>query len=390
MRCGMKSGFWTRTIAATLSGVLGINTLVSSLTAHASGTLQVSLGIPYQGTIDARHNALDGRDRVANSLYLLRNTTVEDLLNTRRSLKILMGGTEHVRRVTRDETLGFAVPGTISDLYLHGSEAPLAPVIRWLNRVEPQYDAELRGRLLTGLMGVSAQLVTYDQQIKFIERDFWEVPEIKNQFEREVFAKTRELLTRMNNVKRVMDIDQAYANAQRAWLKQHKMTDQLSTLAGLREHLLDRYHLLGIEKGGKLLYERIYAVMEKHGFPEAKLVQPPVSRKLPQGTDPIELPTGFEAAIEGSLQNLAADASGELRFMAKIAPEANQAIDEALLESLRANTGRLIELGSEADYSGSRSSPLLALARYEDLWNTTLSKYSYLEGLVDIRGASRR
>ena len=83
-------------------------------------TYDFSLGIPNEGAIDLYHNAYTTKDPVSNSLYVLRNSAVEDLLNTRRSLKVLLGGTERLRRVSGKYDLSFDVPGGVVDLYLLG------------------------------------------------------------------------------------------------------------------------------------------------------------------------------------------------------------------------------------------------------------------------------
>ncbi len=54
-------------------------------------TYEISAGIPQDGKLDQYHNIRSSLDPVTNSLYLLRNTAIEDLLQSRRSLQILLG-----------------------------------------------------------------------------------------------------------------------------------------------------------------------------------------------------------------------------------------------------------------------------------------------------------
>lgn len=441
----MRSGFLTKTIASTLIGLMGVNSLTWLPQAWASPgansaisipSYTLSLGIPNRGDIDAYHNAYKDRDLISNSLYLLRNTAIEDLLNTRRSLKVLLGGTANARRIAKDPNLGFEVPGGITDLYLlgdlgatararpsqnsssvdaqelaldldtaipapigsqqqsHGIDTDSVPAIaeplHWLSKSKPEYDANLRGRLLMGLAFVSAQLVKYDQQLKFLERDFWEEPSIRNQFDREVLVPLRKSLKKMTGGKGnfMIGFDHYADLAKRSWLTGHEMDSVFAVLAGHREYLMDRYHLLGISVEGRPLYQRIYAEMEKLGFPSAQMVQPVVEKKLPSGSDPIPMPEAFEKALDAALGDIS-ETSASLRFLSKLSEVGNAKVDNALLQSLRANTDRLADLAAQLHYDGSRSSPLLALARYEDLWDATISKFAYLEGVVDLQGAKK-
>src|SRR4051794_20699780 len=104
-------------LASALIALIALNGSLPALHAHAGEpkssdpTYSISLDVPNRGLIDLRHGAFDSRDSISSALYVLRNTAIEDLLNTRRSLKILLGGTDRARQVSRQSDLGFEVPG---------------------------------------------------------------------------------------------------------------------------------------------------------------------------------------------------------------------------------------------------------------------------------------
>lgn len=332
----MKNVF-KKSIASSLIGLLGINSLtwIPSAWADAprvsSPSYTLSFDIPDHGVIDLYHNASMARDRISNSLYLLRNTAVEDLLNTRRSLKTLIGGTARLREVSNNPSLGFDVPGGIVDLYLLGrlggdtaassdensvsgpdsSAAPsasgaqthgidtetvpeIANAIHWIGGHEPGYDENLRARLILGLAYVSAQLTQFDQQLKFIQDDYWLDQGVSQQFFHEEIEPIEQ--AQATGGSGMVGVDSATFNtAKGLWLTHHRMKDVINVLAGHREYLLDRYHLLGVEVDGKPLYKQIYQAMQGSGFPAADLVQPAVEQRLAPGEEPIPLPSSLKS-----------------------------------------------------------------------------------------------
>lgn len=380
----------------------------------SSLTYTFSSEIPNHGAIDLFHNAYLSRDRVSNSLYLLRNTAIEDLLNTRLALKTLLGGQARTQQISKKNDLNFEVPGGVIELYLLGNldllgstknrdsarpsyamastgglterssiESDTAPEIaRAIHPLGDQtgsYDDALRARLLLGLAYISAQITKFDRQIKFIEEDFWNNPTITVEFY------DQELEKRYRQAKLDPDLNALEHSVKEQWLSRHGMTDILATLAGHREYLLDRYHLLASEVDGAPLYQQIYKAMQKVGFPAADQAQPLPSPHLPSGTDPIQMPSSFEQALNSALNNLSS--SGQNQILSELNAAVNAKIDKALITSLEANTDRLNALTQIMDYDGSRSSPLLELARYPDLWAAATQKYQYLSGIIHLKGA---
>jgi hypothetical protein len=407
-------------LIATLVGLIAfgpLSPLVRRAEANpnaAEPAFTFSFDVPNHGALDVYHNAFTMRDAISDSLYALRNTAMEDLLNSRKALKVLLGGTERARDRARalghSGPIGFNVPSGVVDLYLLGrlgrnqDHSPLAqaqgrPVhgistegvpevanaIHWLDGNEPAYDPELRYKLVRGLVYVSALLAKYDQQVKFVEKDFWADRRIDSQFyEEELEDWVRSVAMAGGQP----DISTMYDFARKRWMADHKMGEVIAVLAGQREFLLDRYHLLGIEVAGKPLYHHVYRAMEAKGFPAASTVQAPVRPRLPSGTEPIPVPTGFDESVDRELNRLADGAAGEARLR-ELVDSVNDRIDQALLASLSANTARMAELTREVDYSGDRSSPLLELARLPELWDAAMDKYGYLGGIIDFAVARR-
>jgi hypothetical protein len=400
-------------IAATLIASLAVQAVAPLALAGEPGpsggaslpTYVFRSGLPDQGMLDAYHSATDARDRVSHSLYALRSTAIEDLLNTRRALKVLIGGSERLRSLPDGKDLYFEVPGTVTDLYLTnagrsdsdsgaGSDlGRMASAIRWLNREEPRYDTQQRTRLLMGLAFVSAQIAKLDQLRKFVETDYWNHPMVSLQYSREEIQpalRNQALGSAFMGGSGATGLSEDHRTAlKQRWYEKHAMTGLLQEIATQREFLLDRYHLLGAPIDGKPLYQRIYAAMaamEKQGFPSPLLVQPVIDPKLPEAGKPIPLPDSFEKAVHASLDRLLAP-EARREFLTQLSHAVNAQVDQAFVLALRANTSRLEELTSAVHYDGSRSSPLLELARHEDLWDATLAKYRHLEGLIDFRGA---
>jgi hypothetical protein len=244
-------------------------------------------------------------------------------------------------------------------------------------------------RLLMGLAYVSAQITKFDQQLKFIQDDFWISPAISSDFYKEEIQPIEEAQTHstaMMGGAMVGVETTTYNMIKGLWLDRHQMKDVINVLAGHREYLLDRYHLLGVELEGKPLYKYIYEAMQSQGFPAADLVQSAVDAHLPQGTEPMQLPVSFEKSVDEAMTRMA-DPARKNGILSDIYRVSNDKVDQALIESLKANTDRLADLASKIDYDGDRSSPLLQLAKYDDLWEATISKYGYLMGIVDMTTA---
>lgn len=370
--------------------------------AYASPKISVASEVPDQGNLDAYHNVFRDGDAVSNTLYSLRNTAVEDLLNTRKALKILIGGTHRARSVSRDDSVSFEVPASVNRLYhpqmslpasALAAPSPLNQTVRainWLANEEPRDNPGLRQRLLTSLIHVSALLAKYDQQIKFIQKDFFQHPALSSQiFEQETLPLFRAALGRSQAEPNLENIAR---QARRNWMSKHGVDETIAELRGQREYLLNRYHLLSLKLDKIPLYQEIYLALMKEGFPDANLVQKPVSTTLPQG--PVPLPTEFETLLNSALDRLAGTelpaegAALHQRLEKELAPK----LDLALIETLRTNSEFLHRLAEKPHHGSERKSPLLELAKDELLWKTAEAKYAYLvqAGHLDMPEAKKR
>jgi hypothetical protein len=377
-------------------------------TSPTPGKLRYTLSaeIPEHGALDLYHNAYARRDNARNSLYALRNTAVEHLLNSRGGIKTLLGGTRRARKVVsaqRARSLSFDVPAGTIDLYLVGSlgapsnvsgsgggdsarseraRAPIdmasspqiAGMINALSETEPKFDEKQREDVLLKLAHISAQLTRYDQQLAFLARDYWSAPGVK----REMSALARRTAL---NTQQLRD----------SVLKQHGMQATQKTLAAQREYLLDRFHLLETEIGGRPLYQSLYAAMQSVGFPRADLVQKPVTDALPEGKNPIALPSEFDQAMNRAYEVIETSADeARVQMVAELKLGTSDLLDQALIAALDANTAQLERLTREIHFSGDANSPLLELATYDDLWNDTVRKYQYLSGVIDFNDGRAR
>lgn len=374
--------------------------------------LTISFSIPFSGRLDQYHSPQSRRDPIANSLYALRNVAVEDLLNTRKALKILMGGDARLRRAAGSDGLQFAVPVSVQRLYVTGavhsardvdaslgweepelagatraveetaSENEFGDSIRWLGNSSPTYSATLRGRLAMGLADASAQIVKFDQQIRFLETDWWDHPVIAREFRRSSGLAAMERLSAASGAPMVSGAIGSYTHYQQLkqeFMQEHGVDRELMVLRANRDLLLNRYHLLALERDGRPLYRHLYEAMERRGFPRADTVQAPSPLALPAGHDLIPVPRAFDERLDEELGELAESASQRTQ----LGRDFNPLITRALVESLRKNTERLEALCSEINYNTAASSELLALARHPELWEAARERYGYMAGPID-------
>jgi hypothetical protein len=381
----------------------------------AAPRITLSFGMPYGGRLDRFHAPYSSRDPVANSLYALRNVAVEDLLNTRKALKILIGGRSRLRTAPGADGLDFSVPASVQRLYVTGaihqardldptlgwdtseygssegrsadsteSENEFGSSIHWLGTSSVRYVPAIRQRLAAGLVHASALLMKYDQQIRFIETDWWRNPTISRLFAQASGIATREDTSRLSSAVAGVDtgpLGSVVAERKAQYMRAHGMDRELAVLRNQREYLLNRFHLLQMELDGRSLYELIYDSLERHGFPSSETVQDPETLALPEGNSPFPVPREFDDAIDSQL-NYLASTEGRSDTSA-IAREINPYITRALVQALRRNTQRLEELCSEINYVGSMGSPLLELAQFEELWAAAREKYGYMAGPID-------
>jgi len=373
---------------------------------ETEATLNVSFDIPEGGQIDMYHSITTHRDNLSNAMYVLRNTTVEDLLNTRRGLKILLGGTERGRKVSGDPQLTFAAPGGVIDLFMLGGlgreysqnepkplvQAPshgidddgvpgIAGPVNWLSSQEPAFDPALRLQMVRGLIYISAQLSKIDQALKYFQKDFWDNSKIADEFYLQQVEKLKkESLEQGKEAPLLILTD----HLKQEWMDEHGMTDTLAALAGQREYLLDRYHLLAIEVDKVPLYQHIYDALEKVSFPDNAMVQKVTVEHLPPGIEPIPFATEFESQVDQQLERMG-QADGA-QMVEESAYFVDSKIDKALLISLKNNTEKLEELTRDTDFTGA-GSPMADLAQYDDLWDVAQKRYGYLAGMINFKEA---
>jgi hypothetical protein len=310
-----------KTTSAILLAALGAQiALPLAKAGESQPVFTFSLGVPERGALDRYHNSFTTRDKVSDALYALRNVAVEDLLNTRKGLKLLIGGSSELKRLIKShpkvesQGLTFDLPGGVIDLYLlgllpgqttqavsgavaptatpylyeeepmlgpltaqrvHGVDQELRPEIattlRWLTEQEPAYDSRLRERMLLGLVFVSAQLAKFDQQIKFVDKDFLNTRPINVEYYQAEILPDAKIAA---GAGAIPDLGDIYERNHKAWLTKHQMAEPLAAWAAQREYLLNRYHLLDAGVGGKPLYQRIYEKMEiVADFPPAAMIQ---------------------------------------------------------------------------------------------------------------------
>lgn len=410
-------------LASILIIATALNPLAWSKHAYALGpsdegqvAFDFALEVPGGGALDRYHNPFQLTDHISNSLYALRNVAVEDLLNTRKALKFLLGGTERARKIKKDTRLSFGVPDPVLTLYVSGklgwtndeftleeynprnaSHLPETAVsnafrsevdqaVQWLDSNEPKYDENLRDRLAAGLLYVASLLSRYDQHLKFYQEDFWQGEVWKDFY----YGHVVPLLA--TDIDSPFVLQQTIESEKRAWLKEHKMDEAIAVLAGHREYLLDRYHILAIPVEGKPLYAHLYEALRKDsGFPDAKMKQSPVEPRLPSGTDPIPLPDGFDKKFDAALESLAKDSTERGgKVMKSLLAGIHPKVDLALLESLKANTNRLVALTSEIHFKRTEASALLDIALYPEVWEGAKSKYGYLDGVIAFDQAKKK
>ncbi len=389
---------------------------LSEQMAFSNPQITLSFEVPFGGDLDRFHNPLTTRNPVANTLYAYRNAAVEDLLNTRKALKLLIGGEAGLRPIDGAAGLTFSAPSSVTRLYLSGdirlhrdidptlgawsaeydqlpprsSEAQytdeFAASIQWLGSSSPANrvnTVDVHRRLALGLAQASALLTKYDQQIRFIENDWWAHRPINSEFYQTEMAEMDRAMAQGGSDE---GAEVHYERLKGAFLHRHGMDEPLALLHGHREFLIQRYHLLVIDVDGQPLYKKIYADMERSGFPNHETAQRPLMDHLPPGTEPIPLPTEFEEQVTAQLTRLAENSSIAQALARKI----NPTIDRALVSSLRSNTERLNELCQDVHFMGSMSSTLLDLARHEEIRDAAREKYGYLAGPIDFHNGEEQ
>ncbi len=338
--------------------------------------------------LDRYHRAFDADDMVANAFYVLRNTRMLELLQTRKELKRFIGGTARARKSAMNKNLTFQFRQRTCNLYLENCDAKsmnidaemlnnegLASFVRSplyelhkaifdLYTKEVTYDEDERIKLVFGLIHVSALLTKLDRYIRWFAHDVW-------------------------RYKKIMPLDEC-ANQDAAYIVyQHvgrkNCTDKLraesekiiSTLTWYRSLLIDRYRILitqvRYDSRSDYLYKLIYRQLEKIDFPahKQKLLPTPNYRRLPW-------PANFERRLHEALADLS-----QRRDFRTVFPAINNYIDLAMLKALAANTAMLHRLGDEVHFDAHNSKSLRQLGNDAELWQRAQQQFGYLSPVID-------
>ncbi len=395
---------WTPLVAHGQEGVRLSQTYPSD--AIGSGArYDLSFDLPHQGMLDSYHFHRDAqRNPIPVSLYVLRNTLVAELLDLRRQIKLLLGGTEGLQAISPDKPRSFAAPAETISLYLlPGLErisdlSRLAPpgarpedsdvakyieahddsemgdAIRWLSEVEPRYDQALRKKLVAGLIFASSQVARYDAAIKFLNVDFWKTPEVRMAvYEENVHSArgsrlSQGVLTRQSPASLSLAIEQKK--------RESGYPQLIEDLKRLREIWLNQYRVLGVPHGGMPLYKSIYRQLHAYGFPEDTLIQRAPTTKIATQAVDIELPDDFDQGVQRGLRRLTEE--GGDQFLTELTRAINPLINSALLSMLDENTEMLKRYTAERHYTGNKDSALLELAKEDSLWVLAAERYRYL------------
>ena len=235
--------------------------------------------------LDRYHRAFDADDMTANAVYVLRNTRMLELLQTRKELKYFIGGTERARKLAMDKNFSFQFRQRTCNLYLENCNPKsmnidaetlgnkgLASFVRSplyelhkaifdLYTKEVTYNKDERTKLVFGLIHLSALLSKIDRHIQWFTHDVWRYKKIMPRGE-------------------CADKDTTYINYQQVGHKnctaklRAESEKIISTLAWYRSLLIDQYRILitrvRYDSRSDYLYKLIYRQLEKVGFPSLK------------------------------------------------------------------------------------------------------------------------
>ena len=356
-----------------------------------SAVYQEILIVPSQQEmlgLDRYHRAVDADDMTANAVYVLRNTRMLELLQTRKELKHFIGGTERARKLAMNKHLSFQFRQRTCNIYLENCNPQsmnidaetlgnkgLASFVRSplyelhkaifdLYTKEETYDKDERIKLVFGLIHLSSLLSKLDRHIRWFAHDVWRYKKIMPRGE-------------------CADKDATYIDYQQVGRKnctaklRAESEKIISTLAGYRSLLIDRHRILitrvRYDSRGDYLYKLIYRQLEKIGFPslQQQLKPTPNYRRL-------SWPANFEHRLHEALAGLS-----QRRDFRTVFPAINNYIDLALLKALAANTARLQRLGDEIHFDQRHSKSLRQLASDADLWQRAQQQFGYLSPVID-------
>jgi len=357
----------------------------------ASDTYQEILIVPSQQemlVLDRYHRAFDADDMHANALYVLRNTRMLELLQTRKELKHFIGGTERARKLAMNKDLSFQFRQRTCNLYLENCDPQsmnidaemlgdrgLASFVRSplyelhkaifdLYTKEVTYDEDKRIKLVYGLIHLSALLTKLDLHLRWFAQDVWRYQKIMPLDE---CADENTTYIAYRHVGRKNCTAKLRAESEKI----------ITTLSWYRNLLIDRYRILitrvRYDSRSDYLYKLIYRQLEKIGFPspQQKLQPIPNYRRL-------AWPANFEHRLHEALADLS-----QRRDFRTVFPAINNYIDLALLKALEANTTMLHRLGDEIHFDQRKSKSLRQLASDTELWQRAQQQFGYLSPVID-------
>ena len=338
--------------------------------------------------LDRFHRAFDEDDMEENTVYVLRNTLIRELLQTRKELKYFIGGLQRAREIALDNNLTFELDRSTCRLYLENCDAdsinietekigqtgdamfvrtPLYEIhqaISDLYLTKVNYDEDMRTKLVLGLIHLSAILTKLDRYISYFRKDVWQyknllpVDECDDKLGRDFIPYL--YVGRKNCMKKLK-------------AEGKKIIDFLTYY---RAMIINHYHILvtrvRYDSRSEQLYKLIYRELEKTGFPSLhKPLKPRKNyRKLSWPDD------YFEDRIQTAIRHL--ETKDKLMI---VFPRINNYLDMALLSALKANSAVLRQLGKDIHFHSTSS--LMFLTTDERLWQKAVEEYSYLTPVID-------
>ena len=343
--------------------------------------------------LDRFHRAFDKDDMEENAVYVLRNTLVRELLQTRKELKYFIGGVQRAREIALDDNLNFELDRSVCNLYLENCDAdsinieaerigqtgtamfvrtPLYEIHQAISDIyltKIDYDVDVRIKLVLGLIHLSALLTKLDRYIIYFKRDVWQhknllpVNECDDEPGRDFIP--YQYVGRKNCLAKLRTDGK-------------KITD---FLAYYRSMIINHYHILvtsvRYDSRSEQLYKLFYRELEKIGFPP--LHKPLKPRK---NYRKLSWPADFEDRIQTAMHHLETEDKLKIVF-----PRINNYLDMALLSALKANSAALQQLGKDIHFHP--ASPLMLLTADERLWQKAEEEYSYLTPVIDFSGVKQ-
>jgi hypothetical protein len=385
-------------VTTTFSSTLGFASDVGALTPEpgafegfsAAPGFRASIGLPSRGHLDRHHDAAKLIARPAEAgLYAVRNVLVEDLLRTRAGLRALLN------RPAAD----FVAPPALRELYLDPSDSgvelsAVTDLVRELERAgRPGASRATWEKLAAGLLFYSAQVVQAERVLRFIGRDWYADPRVRDAFRAEVLLPHRASFARIpHEQRRHVDLDE---EAKKLWIRAHGVDRQMAEWAGLREALLNRYPVLAFRKDGQPLYARLYAAGRRHGLPDPLAPLRAESPGLPAAGRDISITV--EQIEDGMRPVRAIVASADVAQYPGADPalapavlrDTGALIAESLAQALAANTELLERLAAEPHWRGDEDALIFRAADHEALWREARRRYGYLGAFIDFDRAER-